>query len=490
MIVRLPRPRLAAKLTAALIGVSLLAVALIAVAYHLSAAAAFDRMVTSEANDHFSADIVAYYRQRGSLNGVAQMFAPPAGPPGQGPSGGGAPPPGPPTSRPEVGPPRDSQGIPIGTGQGRAPIAFGFADATGVILIPGDSYVVGQQAPVEALARGYPLRVNGSLIGTTLLPSSPLPPSSAEQEFADRLNGVLVAAAAGVAALAVFLAAVLARNITRPLSQLMVAASEIAAGNLSQRVSIKSHDEVGELGAAFNKMSDDLERYEQSRKQMTADIAHELRTPLTTISGYAEAMRDGELQPTKERLDAVYRGTTRLATIVEDLRLLSMAEVGALPLHCARISMQDLIYNAVEAHILRATQRGIALRAVVQEEAPPMLADAGRIQQVIEILVNNALRHTQQGEIVVSGSAADDRALITVADTGSGIEPEVLPHVFERFYRGDKARSSDAQGSGLGLAIAKAIVNAHDGSIAVASRLGLGTEFEIRLPLAPAHIAA
>jgi two-component system sensor histidine kinase BaeS len=197
-----------------------------------------------------------------------------------------------------------------------------------------------------------------------------------------------------------------------------------------------------------------------------------------------EAMRNGELAPTQDRLDSVFRQTHRLGRVIEDLRTLSMADVGALPLERARISMRELIVQSVEAHALRATERGVQLRADVAGEAPTVEADPGRIQQVIEILVNNALRHTENGEIVVSTAAEHGEAIIKVADTGSGIDPELLPRLFDRFYRGEDARGKDAQGAGLGLAIAQAIVKAHNGTIAVASQLAQGTVFTIKLPLA------
>src|SRR5262249_2446123 len=160
----------------------------------------------------------------------------------------------------------------------------------------------------------------------------------------------------------------------------------------------------------FNQMSGDLARYEQARRQMAADIAHELRTPLTTISGYAEAMRDGDLEPTTERLDSVYRQAMRLARVVDDLRVLSMADVGALTVSPQRVSVRELIVESVRAHSIRATQQGVGLRAEVDTEVPEVDADPGRLQQVIEILVNNALRHTERGEVVVRSAAERDAA--------------------------------------------------------------------------------
>jgi two-component system sensor histidine kinase BaeS len=179
----------------------------------------------------------------------------------------------------------------------------------------------------------------------------------------------------------------------------------------------------------------------------------------------------------------VYLQTHRLARVIEDLRLLSVAEVGGLRLERAPISMRELILQTVRMHEVNASRKQVDLRTDVDQALPEVEVDPGRIQQVIDILVNNALRHTDSGHVAVSAGLEDGGAVIRVADTGSGIAPELLPRLFDRFYRGEDAQGRDRGGSGLGLAIAQAIVKAHHGTIAVSSELGKGSVFSIRLPL-------
>jgi two-component system sensor histidine kinase BaeS len=442
---------------------------------------AFQDMVVTEAEGNFHSNILDYYANTGDVTfaGFADyMSARFGGPPP--PRDQPPPPPGAPNAeaKPEAAP-----------AGAKRPVQFGFADIHNKVIIPGSDWQMGDVLTASVIAKGTPVLYQGKRVGTIVVPAVPVDPSDAQAAFFGRLQTALFWAGLLGAAGAAGAGMVLAHGITGPIRKLTLAAREVAAGRLAQTVPAKGGDELAELANAFNRMSADLDRYETARRQMAADIAHELRTPLTTISGYVEAMKDGDLQATPERLESVFRQAQRLARIIEDLRLLSMADVGALPLETARVSVRELIVHSVQAHVLRAQERGIGLRAEVEDEVPFVEADPGRIQQVIEILVNNALRHTDQGEIVVRSTADAGTAIIQVQDTGSGIDPEVLPRLFDRFYRGEAARARDAQGSGLGLAIAHAIVKAHNGTIAVASQLAQGTVFTIRIPAATPAMA-
>jgi signal transduction histidine kinase len=235
--------------------------------------------------------------------------------------------------------------------------------------------------------------------------------------------------------------------------------------------------------SARNVQLEDANDVLRARRQMTADIAHELRNPLTTISGYAQAIRSGELDPTPERLDAIHRQTERLNGIIEDLRTLSLADVGTLALTMKLLAPGDILHATAESYAVEAQERGITLDCSIEDELPPINADAQRLSQVLGNLVSNALRHTLAGgRVTLTGRSEPHWVVIGIADSGEGIAPKELPFIFDRFYRAPSRDSRSGSGSGLGLAIAKALVTAHSGTIEVDSALGQGTTFTIRLP--------
>jgi signal transduction histidine kinase len=278
----------------------------------------------------------------------------------------------------------------------------------------------------------------------------------------------------------------LARTITRPVRELTAASHAMARGQLKQEVPVRSKDELGELSLTFNQMSSDLATANQLRRQMTADIAHDLRNPLMVITGYLESLRDGILPPSPERFDTIYREAQLLQRLVEDLRTLSLADAGELTLNRTPLAPRALLERQVAAYHHQAEQSQITLSVQAEPLLPEVEVDEERMAQVLGNLVANALRYTPSGGQIILGAAARPKALqLTVQDNGSGISPEVLPHIFDRFFRGDQARAeSDGRAaSGLGLAIAKSIVEAHQGTIAAASEPGRGTTFFVTLPL-------
>ncbi len=310
-----------------------------------------------------------------------------------------------------------------------------------------------------------------------------------QQATLDRVNqavligGLIALAAALVVGFFIF------RAITRPIDQLTRAAQQLAQGDLSARVIVDDEttrlgsDEISELGTAFNSMASHLQQSEQVRRDMTADIAHELRTPLTVMRGNLEAMLDGVYPFDAEHLSPVLNQVNLLARLVEDLRTLALAEAGQLLLAKRPTDLVALLQSVLTSFEAQATAQEVTLRADVDPALPVVEVDPDRIQQTIGILIANALRYTPpQGSITIA--AQTDRAGVTigVADTGSGIAPEDLPHVFDRFYRADKSRARESGGSGLGLTIAKSLVEAHGGSIAATSRPGQGTQLIICLP--------
>jgi signal transduction histidine kinase len=312
-----------------------------------------------------------------------------------------------------------------------------------------------------------------------------LPPDreSAEPPFVATIDRRLLVAALLAIAAALALSLAVARRILGPVEAITAAARRMAAGDLTGRVAVSSSDEIGTLARAFNGMADAVARAESLRRGLVTDVAHELRTPLTNLRCQVEALQDG-LQPADATsLRSLHEETLLLARLVGDLEDLALAESGQLPLHLARVAAGDLVAASLAAIRPIAAGRGIALRAEVDPPALELTADRERLAQVLRNLLANALTHTPDGgAITVSARQDGGTAAIVVADTGRGIDPEHLPHVFERFYRADPSRARATGGAGLGLAIVKYLVEAHGGSVAAESAAGAGARFTITLP--------
>lgn len=332
---------------------------------------------------------------------------------------------------------------------------------------------------------GFPISTDGQVTAYLI----PLRPSRGPAESPDqniqRLNinlllGVLVATL-----IALLFGWFMARNMIRPLRDLNAATRSIAQGDLEKKVSISGRDEIGTLATSFNKMTESLRRSRDLRRQMTADIAHELRNPLSIILGNAEALSDGVLPATHETLEVIYDEARHLSRLVDDLRTLSLSESGELTLQRSLAGPREIIERCISAHTLHAAEKGVSLRAEAGPDLPRLEVDVERLQQVLANLVDNSLKHTPSGGSVVLSAAlspeAPGRVLLSVADNGSGIDPEDLPFVFDRFYRGKQARQD---GSGLGLAISKALVELHGGQIFAESQPGQGTRISLSLPAA------
>ena len=273
------------------------------------------------------------------------------------------------------------------------------------------------------------------------------------------------------------------RRLGTPFADIMAATDAIAHGDLSVRLPENNRGPLGNLAQRFNNMVAELERAEQQRRNMTADIAHELRTPLHIIQGNLEGMLDGIYEPTAENITDTLDETRLLARLVEDLQTLSMAEAGQLPLHPTRFLLADLLADAAAGFESRAAAQNVTLYVDVPDSFLEIEADYDRLYQVLANLLTNALRHTpENGSITLRAEAIPEDVRITVSDTGTGIPAEDLPYIFDRFWRGDKSRARMEGSSGLGLAITKQLVLAHGGTISAESELGKGTIFTIELP--------
>ena len=282
--------------------------------------------------------------------------------------------------------------------------------------------------------------------------------------------------------LAVTLSVLVATRLVRPVRAVTTAARRMRAGDGSARVMVRAKGEVGELGAAFNEMSEHLDRMERQRKAMVSDVSHELRTPLSNIRGWLEAVQDGVAELNPALTASLVEEAMLLQHIVDDLQQLALADAGRLRLHSEPVDAADLVEQIATVYRAAAAAAGLALTADVRETLP-LDADPVRLRQAVGNLIANAVCFTPAGGQVMLRAYADGGdVLIEVSDTGPGIAPEHLPHVFDRFWRAEKSRSRQTGGSGLGLAIVRQLAEAHGGSAAVRSDPGRGATFVLRLP--------
>jgi two-component system sensor histidine kinase BaeS len=283
-----------------------------------------------------------------------------------------------------------------------------------------------------------------------------------------------------VLALTFAVTAVVAVRLVRPLRALADAAQDPSGQHV--RVRVSSKDETGYLAAAFNDLSERRERTEEQRKAMVSDIAHELRTPLTNIRGWLEAAQDGIAVPDSALLSSLQEEAVLLQHIIDDLQILAAADAGTLRLHPERLLLRDMVEQVSAAHRAGAEAAGVSVLTHVSDD-PEMDADPLRLRQALGNLMSNAIRHTPPGgAVTLSAHRAGDDVMIEVADTGSGIQPEDLPQVFDRFWRAEKSRSRRGGGSGLGLSIVRQLIDAHRGTVTATSVPGTETVFTLRLP--------
>ena len=296
--------------------------------------------------------------------------------------------------------------------------------------------------------------------------------------------GSLLLAGLGGVLLAVGLSYLLARRLVRPIGELSVATRRLAMGEAGVSVPVRGEDELSDLGASFNEMSDELARAREAQERFLESVSHELRTPLTSIRGYAEALEEGAIAPA-ESARVIGAEADRLERLVADL--LDLARFGREDFSVARepVDVGALVEEAVERHLHRAREIGVELSGAGAPDAWA-LGDHDRILQAVSNLIENALRVTPSGGSVAVH--AEDGA-ITVRDTGPGLDPEDIPHAFERFYLYGRYRSERPVGSGLGLAIVRELVSAMGGTVDASTPPGGGAQFTIRLPSTPARSA-
>lgn len=288
--------------------------------------------------------------------------------------------------------------------------------------------------------------------------------------------------AAAVLLVAIVVTAAVCARLIRPLRALTGAAHLMADGDAAPPLTVRGHDEIAQLTKAFNTMVENRERMEQVRKAMVSDIAHELRTPLSNIRGWLEAAEDGLSERDPALIALLLKEALVLQHVVDDLQDLAEADAGKLRLNRSQVAVSEIFAQLDAAHDARAAQNGITL-TVSNPEALQVHADPVRLRQILDNLVTNALRYVPSGgSVAVTARTEQDEVVFEVADNGTGISPEDLPHVFDRFWRAEKSRSRQTGGSGLGLAIVRNLAEAHGGSATAESTYGQGATFRVRLP--------
>jgi signal transduction histidine kinase len=446
------------KLTLAFLLVGLTGAVLAAVFVRYRTRQEFDRLVMDQNQQALVANLTRFYLNNGSWSGVERAF------------------------RDEIAA-GDNGRIPERWAARRA--LFAITDAQGNIVFGGEPAFTGRKISPRELRNATPIQQQNETIGwLVFIPQlDRWRPGTAEGDFLRSISAATALSAIIATAIALALGGVLAYSMTRPLLELTAATRLLAKGKLGYQVKVRSQDEIGVLAESFNEMSTELAHATELRRKMTADIAHDLRTPLSVMLGYTEALSDGKLQPTPEMFNTMHSEAQHLSRLVDDLRTLSLADAGELPLVLQQVEPEALIQRMLNAYQIQADQAGITLSSDMPARLPSIRVDMERMVQVMGNLMNNALRYTPAGgKIELCARESSSRVELQVSDNGPGIPAEDLPYIFERSFRGDKTRQQHDGESGLGLAIARSLVEAQGGRITVASEAGQGTTFIIAFP--------
>jgi signal transduction histidine kinase len=313
--------------------------------------------------------------------------------------------------------------------------------------------------------------------------------NEAALEFISNLSETLWLVGLLGVALALLLGWLFTRQIVAPLGEVATAARRIAKGDLTQKVRIRGSSELVELGESFNRMAETLSHDRELRQNMVADIAHELRTPLSVLQANIEAMQDGVLEASTESLASLHQETSMLARLIDDLRILSLAESGQLEFHPRNTDLKKLSSRIIEVMGLQFSSKNIDLALEVSDSLAQIFVDPDRIEQVLRNLLSNAYLYTPEGGRVMLKLITDGEDVVaSVTDTGAGIPPKDLPHIFERFYRVDRSRTRRTGGSGIGLAIVMQLVEAMGGRVWATSEASKGSTFFFRLPIVHSQV--
>ena len=361
----------------------------------------------------------------------------------------------------------------------------------GIIDLTDDSQTI------HSLYTSIPVQIQNGTTTQTIGSVVITEPLSSLSSLLQQTYQAIILAGAGVALVAMLCSFLLISRFIRPLENLTKAAEQVKQGQYAQRVmQPNSQDELGRLALTFNEMADTIEadvnelrRQDVLRRDLVANIAHDLATPLTAIQGFSEALADDVITDPNARHETaqrIAREVQRLRRMVAEIRQMSSLEAGQTKLDLAPLDMQSLVDETLAVIAPECDNKGVTVHNDIPATTPPVMADSDRITQVLLNLLDNARRHTYEGgEIHVGAQIYGASLSVWIQDTGTGIDPADLPHIFERFYRADRSRTTTTGGSGLGLAIVKAIVTAHHGNVWAESTQGKGTRITFTLPLVP-----
>jgi signal transduction histidine kinase len=360
-------------------------------------------------------------------------------------------------------------------------------DKQGTMIWSSDSNLIGSNLENEVISSGAIQLFNtrDKLIGYLLVDAAVQTQVSDISPFVTRLKDVVVYSGIAAAVMAIALAILLSNYLLKPVKALTRASGQLSAGDLSTRVNVKGNDELTELAETFNHMAANLETAEERKKALTADVAHELRTPIAVQKAQLEGMLDRVIPITNENLQIALQQTDFLSRLVDDLRLLAMAEAGELKLENRETDLKKMVEQLVAQFSSHLQGEGTKIITEFQgyENNSTVMLDPDRLTQIINNLLSNAQRYGKKGGVIsVSCHRERGQVMISIKDDGPGIPESAIPHLFERFYRHEKARSRETGGTGLGLAISRKLALLMGGDLTAGNQQDGGAVFILTLP--------
>ena len=330
--------------------------------------------------------------------------------------------------------------------------------------------------------RALPLTANGTVIGTLLTDNKEI---SHPVRLAFGVINPIMLVSVGMLLLTIIIGILLMRRFVNPLAEVIAGAERVAAGDLKTRIKIrKSQDDLASLSVHFNRMTETLERNDNERRALLADIAHELRTPLSVLRGRLEGIMDGVYTPNETNIAQALEETYLLERLVEDLRLLTLAESRQLHFENKETDLVELVKKSASVFAPQAKSKSVDLIFHTEEKSVFAIIDPQRIEQVIGNLIGNSMRYVSgNGKIWLDVSVRDSKVMVSISDNGPGVPDSELPYIFDRFWRGEKSRARVTGGAGLGLAISKQLIEAQGGQISAQNKPEGGLLVTILLPV-------